>query len=217
MCFSAGASFASGAVITAVGGATLTKVAYKRELPLALLPLLFGIHQIEEGVVWLSLEDQISPEIGTWAKWLYVIFAHGLLPTISPLSIFLIERYRFRRWMLAAALAVGLAMTVYTFWTFLWYPVTDSIVHHSVEYQDRVTGSTVFSVLYICVTCGPMFLSGDRSIVWFGALNIFGLTAAAVFKHLAFTSVWCAWAAMISVLIFLHFRARRRGSPAEPN
>ncbi len=52
MCFSATASFTAGAALTAVGGFTVHKSQGKIELPLALVPLLFGIQQLTEGVLW---------------------------------------------------------------------------------------------------------------------------------------------------------------------
>ena len=55
MCFSATASFTAGAALTAVGGLTVHKSHGQIELPLALVPLLFGIQQLTEGVLWLSL------------------------------------------------------------------------------------------------------------------------------------------------------------------
>ena len=50
MCFSAEADFVSGAVIGAIGIATLTKVDRPRELPLAVLPLAFALHQVARGL-----------------------------------------------------------------------------------------------------------------------------------------------------------------------
>lgn len=60
MCYSATASFASAAVIGAVGAATLTQVRRRREIPFAALPLLFAVHQATEGLVWLGLEGRLE-------------------------------------------------------------------------------------------------------------------------------------------------------------
>ena len=61
MCFSATASFTAGTALTAVGGLTVRKSRGKAELPLALVPLLFGIQQLTEGVLWLSLRHDLAP------------------------------------------------------------------------------------------------------------------------------------------------------------
>ena len=68
MCFSAEASFASGAVIGIVGVTTLRLVERPRDLLLASLPLLFAAHQLEEGCVWLALEGKAPMAVGIAAK-----------------------------------------------------------------------------------------------------------------------------------------------------
>ena len=49
MCFSATASFTAGGALTTVGALTVHKSQGKIELPLALVPLLFGTQQLTEG------------------------------------------------------------------------------------------------------------------------------------------------------------------------
>jgi hypothetical protein len=210
MCFSTEASFASGTLISLVGAATLPQVRDKREVLLASLPLLFGLHQFAEGLVWLMLEHRISPTVGQAAKWFYIFFAEALLPTLSPLSLLLIEPSRNRRRLLAGLAALGFGLSIFAFVRLLTTSVEVRIVHHSVEYQDAVATTMAFAVLYVIATCGPLLAASDPWIVTFGVLNLVALLLAALFKALAFTSVWCAVAAMLSVFIFLHFRRLRR-------
>src|SRR3989344_4561522 len=54
MCFSATASFVAGGALGAVGGVTMAEVKIKAEMPLASIPLIFGIQQTIEGVIWVS-------------------------------------------------------------------------------------------------------------------------------------------------------------------
>lgn len=210
MCFSPEASFVSGGLIGIVGGATLRHVRYKAEWLFAALPLLFALHQVEEGLVWLSLENRIPPAVGDWAKWLYVIYAHALLPTISPLMILLIEPGKIRRRLLGVLLVLGMMLTGYAVHSLTQGPLDDGIEHHSVVYQDYVSHNGLFSTFYIITTCTPLFLSSYRWIVFFGVLNLVGLGVTAIVKKLAFTSVWCAFAAAASVFVYLHFRRLRR-------
>jgi hypothetical protein len=49
MCFSATASFIAGTTLSIIGIATIRNVERRSELPLALIPLLFGIQQLIEG------------------------------------------------------------------------------------------------------------------------------------------------------------------------
>jgi hypothetical protein len=56
----------------------------------------------------------------------------------------------------------------------------------------------------------PQFLSTSHWLIAFGALNLVGLLVTTIFKARAFTSVWCAFAAGVSVLIYMHFHTARR-------
>ncbi len=55
MCFTAGASFTASAVLATAGTATLREVRSKRELLLAMFPVIFSVHQLIEGVLWLTI------------------------------------------------------------------------------------------------------------------------------------------------------------------
>lgn len=43
-------------------------------------------------------------------------------------------------------------------------------------------------------------------IRWYGVLNLIGLTVVQLVKDFAFASVWCFYAAILSVVIFWQFR-----------
>jgi len=55
MCFSAGASFASGFVISAIGVATVKEVHKPSQWVFAVIPLLFGIQQLADGCLWITV------------------------------------------------------------------------------------------------------------------------------------------------------------------
>jgi hypothetical protein len=84
MCFSPQADFTAGAVVVAVGVETLRRVRVRRELIVGALPLLFGIHQLVEGFVWLGLRGEVSVGLGDAAKEIYIVFAHAVLPALLP-------------------------------------------------------------------------------------------------------------------------------------
>ena len=52
MCFSATASYTAGVLLVGMGGVVLSRVREKREIAYAAIPLLFGIQQLSEGLVW---------------------------------------------------------------------------------------------------------------------------------------------------------------------
>ena len=51
MCFSAEASFIVGGSLVLIGAAIIKKVHYKRDIPVALIPLIFAAQQIIEGLL----------------------------------------------------------------------------------------------------------------------------------------------------------------------
>jgi hypothetical protein len=62
-------------------------------------------------------------------------------------------------------------------------------------------------------TCGALLFSGFRYLIALGIANIIGLLAVMIVMRYAFTSIWCAYAAIISVLIYFHFQRRRHMQP----
>ena len=57
MCFSATASFTAGAGLLIVGAVAARRARQPAELPFALIPALFGVQQLIEGAIWLTLPD----------------------------------------------------------------------------------------------------------------------------------------------------------------
>ncbi|WP_293678639.1 DUF6629 family protein [uncultured Phenylobacterium sp.] len=55
MCFSATASFSAGAALLVIGTVTARRAQRPRKLPFALIPVLFGVPQLIEGALWLSV------------------------------------------------------------------------------------------------------------------------------------------------------------------
>ena len=74
-------------------------------------------------------------------------------------------------------------------------------------------------MLYIVATCGAPLLSRFRTVVWFGVANLVAIAAVATVQAEGLTSIWCSWAAVVSVLIFFQMvawrNAERNGSAVE--
>ena len=80
------------------------------------------------------------------------------------------------------------------------------VEHHAIAYRNPLTGSFGISLLYILATCGALLLSRYRIVRWYGALNVVGLTIVELVRAYAFCSVWCFYAAILSVIIYWQFR-----------
>jgi len=211
MCFSAEADFVSGAVISGVGVATLNQVRHAREVPLAALPLAFGVHQLTEGFVWLGLQGDVSSTVGDTALYAYVFYAWALLPLIAPLAIYLVEPSRWRRRTMAVLVAVGALVGAYLLWAVTHHTITAHIVGNTIDYRGVGDSGNVVTVLYVLATCGSFLLSSQRHIRWFGVANIAAVAVIAWEQSEGLTSLWCIWGAIVSVLIYLQLRDWRRG------
>ena len=210
MCFSAEADFVSGVVIGAVGVASLREVRHTREIPLAVLPLAFAVHQITEGFVWLGLQGKVSGSVGDVALYAYLFYAWALLPFYAPLAIYLVEPLRSRRRWIALLVALGATVGLYLLWALLHHSVGARILENTIDYRGVGDSGNVVTVLYVVATCGSFLLSSQRRIVWFGVANIVAVALIAWEQATALTSVWCLWAGVVSVLIYLQLRDWRR-------
>jgi len=205
MCFSATANFVGSGVLGAVGVVTLTKVKHKRELLFASLPTLFAVHQFIEGFVWLGLDGILSPAVAHDMGAAFMLYAQGLLPFLLPLSVFLFEPDRKSRGRMLPFLIIGGSTTLYVLWALTAFPLQLYVKGNSIVYINQATNNTAVAVLYVIATCGSLFFSKIRMMVIFGVANLAILLAVMEFKRYAFTSLWCAYAAVASAIILAYF------------
>jgi hypothetical protein len=205
VCFSATANFVGSGVLGAVGVVTLTKVKHRRELLFATLPTLFAVHQFMEGFVWLGLDGILSPVVAHNMCAAFMLYAQGLLPFLLPLSVLLFEPDRKSRRRMLPFLVLGGTTTLYILWALTAYPLQLYIRGNSIVYINQATNNTAVALLYVIATCGSLFFSKIRMMIVFGAANLAILLVVMEFKRYAFTSLWCAYAAVASVIILVYF------------
>jgi hypothetical protein len=213
VCFSATANFVGSGVLGAVGVVTLTKVKHKRELLFAALPTFFAVHQFMEGFVWLGLDGILSPKVTHDMGAAFVLYAQGLLPFLMPLSILLFEPDMKSRRRMFPFLLIGTGTTLYMLWALIAYPLHIFVEGNSIVYINDGTNNTVLAVLYVVATCGSLFFSKERPMVLFGVANLVILLTVMAVKRYAFTSLWCAYAAVASVIILGYFWKSRLHRP----
>jgi hypothetical protein len=213
MCFSATANFVGSGVLGAVGVVTLTRVKHRRELLFAALPLLFAIHQFIEGFVWLGLDGNLSLAVAHNMGAAFMLYAQGLLPFLLPLSVLLFEPDGKSRTRMLPFLVLGAATTLYILWALTAFPTQVYIRGNSIVYINQATNNTAVAFLYVVATCGSLFFSKIRPMIVFGAANLAILLAVMEVKRYAFTSLWCAYAAVASVIILAYFWRSHRDRP----
>ena len=204
MCFSATASFVAGGALSAVGVSLLVKTKTKKELPLASIPLLFGIQQLIEGVVWLSFG---TPALNTAATYAYALFSHVLWPILVSFAVLAIETDPARKKILHMTFLAGASVGLYFLQSILTDSLTAHIVHDSIAYRSPHLYPFTTIVLYLVATCGSCLVSSHKIINLFGVVLGVSFAIAAWFFIETFFSVWCFFAAILSVIIYWHFRS----------
>ena len=205
MCFSAAANFIGSGVLAGVGVVTLTRVKHRRELLFASLPLLFAIHQFIEGFVWLGLDGILSAKVAHNMGAAFMLYAQGLLPFLLPLSVLLFEADAKSRRRMVPFLVVGGLTALYILWALTAYPLQIFVRGDSIVYLNAATNNTFVAVLYVIATCGSLLFSKVEDMVVFGVANLGILLVVMAIKRYAFTSLWCAYAAIASVIILAYF------------
>ena len=213
MCFSAVANFTGSGILGTVGVITLTRVKHKRELLFASLPTLFAVHQFIEGFVWLGLDGVLSPTVTHNMAAAFMLYAQGLLPFLLPLSVLLFEPDAVSRKRMLPFVVLGCLTGLYILWALTAYPTETFIQSNSIVYINHATNNTVVAILYVVATCGSLLFSKIKDMVILGWANVAILLVVMAVKRYAFTSVWCAYAAIASVIILAYFWKSHKNRP----
>ena len=204
MCFSATASFIAGVSLSALGVATMKKTERKAEIPFAMIPLLFGIQQIIEGMLWLSFRFD-APLLNVMMTYAFTLFSHVLWPMFVPFSIVLVETVAWRKKAIWTFQFIGIAVGLYLLYWIVRFPVTSKVDEHIVYVSPHFYNVPVMA-LYLAATCVGCFFSSHKIINIFGILALLLFMVAYWIHTVAFFSIWCFFAAILSVVIYWYFK-----------
>lgn len=210
MCFSATASFIAGTSLTVIGVATLRNIERKAEIPFAMIPLLFGIQQLIEGVIWLTFTHD-APVLQQTMTYVYSMFSHVLWPIYVPLAIGILETVRWRRQALAGFEIAGLVAGLSLLYYIVTRPVVAQVVSRHIEYISPHFYIGPVIVLYVAATCVSGFVSSHPFVRLFGGLAFLSFIGTYLMYAHALVSVWCFFAAVLSILMYVHLRFRGLG------
>lgn len=215
MCFSAEASFAAAAVLTPAGGVSIYR-AYTRDtrfLAISALPLLFGLQQFAEGMVWTS--NQLSQD--DWVQsysMAYMFFAWLAWPIWVPLSAYSLEPCRRRFLFLILSVLGGMVGALQFFPYFAheeWLVTTflaKAISYEGVVLFDFMMPRELTNLLYLFVIIVPLITSSVKELKVFGLLIIVIVAIVYFFFQFAYVSAFCFGAAAMSFYI-IHMIFRR--------
>jgi hypothetical protein len=206
MCFSAGASFTAGALLTLVGTETYRKVHKHAQLVLASIPVFFAVQQFAEGVVWLTIGQAAHAGLRAVSSNIFLIFALAVWPVMVPLSVLMLEENRTRKIIITTLLAVGAAVAAYYSYGLVFHnDVNARIIGAHIVYGDNTPPGALDIIavfFYLVAALGPLFVSSIKRVYWLGIVMSVSFIVSAMFYFRSLTSVWCFFAAVISLLVF---------------
>ncbi|MGW7331246.1 DUF6629 family protein [Streptomyces sp. NPDC054840] len=207
MCWSATADLVAGTAISAGGIVCLARVRRARDLPVAALPLLLGVHQLMEAAVW-GTGGGCSPTATAWA-----VIALPVLAVWVPAGV-LLAAPPGAGCLLWGPLAAGLAAAGVLSYCLVTRPVTAEVRGHTLGYGVNVPWMPLVLTAYLFATVGALLLGGDRRLRTLGVVLAAGALACSALWRLEFASTWCAFAAVASLLILGWVRRARPTPPA---
>ncbi|HAT68464.1 MAG TPA: hypothetical protein DCS20_02500 [Candidatus Yonathbacteria bacterium] len=205
MCFSATASFVAGAALSATGVTTLKKAKKKRDVPFAAIPLLFGVQQGIEGLVWLSFGYGAS-FFNQVASYAFMLVAYVFWPSFVPFAIRSLETDPNRKQILAVFQGLGVGVSLYLLYFIMSNPVISHIVNKSIVYPMPTEHGALIMGLYLLATCVSCFFSSNKIINIFGTLIAVSFGTAYYFYTTSFVSVWCFFGAILSIAVYWYFK-----------
>ena len=216
MCFSATASFvASGAlVVSSVAIARTPKS--KSAIPLSMFPAIFAVLQFFEGLLWLNHRGFLADNYKAIAVYAFLLIAFVLWPILVPFSVYILESGRRRRVIILLCQVMGLCAGLTNLVIIIRGPVSAFVVGHSFAYAVNIP--YIISALYVISLLIPFLVSSNKRLIMLGVvLAASSVTAGLLASTGTFPSVWCFFAAILSLLLYLFFRYsanRNRKMPA---
>lgn len=207
MCFSAQASIVSAVILIGIGLASLKKAhPHKNLYPFAALPLFFGIQQAFEGLVWTGVTHHNNNYI-YFGSLGFLFFAFLFWPIWMPFCVYKLEhkpkKKRILGWLALLGLLYSLFILAIGCCTF-----TTLVKQHHLEYviPGLNTHPIILTIGYLIVTIIPFFITTYYLVWLFGLGLLFAFIASAAMFAGAITSIWCFFAAILSVLVWVIVR-----------
>jgi hypothetical protein len=204
MCFSASASFGAGIVLTVIGVASIKKTHHRSQLLFATIPLIFGVQQIAEGILWLSLPNPDYVNTQKISTYIFLFFAQILWPLWVPIAILLLEKNATRKNIQMVLVGGGIVVGLYLAYCLISFNVEAKIIGYHIAYlQDYPSSLRKYVViLYALATIAPSFFSHIKKMWMLGISILISYIVTAIFYEHYILSVWCFFSSIISLSIY---------------
>lgn len=205
MCFSAGASFTAGILLSGIGIASLKKAKEPSQVAFAAIPVIFGVQQITEGFLWLSFVNPGLEPLQATCTYLFLFFAQIVWPFWVPFSIFILQSKEKRKLAGRVLVLIGTMVSLYLAYCLVNFPVQASADNYHIAYRQDYPASLsrYGGIFYIIATIVPPFFSPYKYMWSLGAAILVSYIMTAVFYEDYIVSVWCFFASIISVSVLV--------------
>jgi hypothetical protein len=207
MCFSAPISFATSALLLPIGLVSFIK-AYRYQpnyIGFSLIPIFFAIQQFIEGFVWLNLQTTHSKMTNLFG-YSYLFFAYCFWPAYFSFAIQRIESIHYKKRLMGYAGVLGIVLALILYLPIIYnHPsLRISIAQHSIYYscQFNPIQQVLYNFFYLGILFFSCMIADNRKINLFGLAIMISYVVSGLFYIYSFTSVWCFFAAILSVLVY---------------
>jgi hypothetical protein len=114
------------------------------------------------------------------------------------------EKSKMKKKILSVLLFGGVALSSYYTYCLLSFNITPVIDGFHIVYHNNFPESLAIAatIIYVIVTLPPFFISSVKGTQFLGLLMTFSCVVTIIFFRQYLTSVWCFFAALISVVIY---------------
>ena len=170
---------------------------------IAAIPFLFAAQQLIEGLQWLVEKPSTASSLCTYG---FLTFAFLLWPIYVPVAVYMNERNAKRRTYLRVFCLAGGVLVLALLGVLLSGPIQASAYGGSIRYHLNSTANIGLMIWYVLVILGSFFCSSDKLVRLFGLLTALSVLVSVLFYSWVFTSVWCFFAAALSILMYVYLR-----------
>lgn len=208
MCFSAEASFIASAGLCVLGVASIRKAKSPELVPFAAIPFLFGAQQFVEGIVWMSLNHEGWRPFTDPASTVFLLIAQVLWPIWMPYAFLRLEPDPARKKIIRLLMWPGCIVAGYFLYGLITFGRETVANNHHVFYKIDfpVPLIPVAAGCYLIATVLPPLLSRSMFVKLIGIILLGSYVIARLFFQPALISVWCFFAIVVSVVIYLELR-----------
>lgn len=209
MCVSAEASFGLTGLLVPVGISCMRNANQRdrSSLPIAMIPLVFGIQQFFEGLVWVGI-GRGNAELTRLTATGYLFFALTFWLFWIPFSAMFLEERRVIQFVLGLGAVFGLMGGAVLFFPIVSNPesLLITVVHHSLRYDYpeppalRIAPE-IWHLFYVAVISMPLILLKNKRLIGFSTALVVSAVISHVYFYYSFASIWCFFAAFLSIYL----------------